>query len=669
MAFSASEQVLALPRPAKRLIALAADAMLCVISVHLAYYLRTNSWADPLGPMLYPMVVSILLALPLFVIFGLYRAIFRYAGPAALAAILRAMLGYAPLFAAIYTVTGVAAVPRTIGLIQPILLFVLVAGSRSFVGAWLGNGYRNAVAESDKARILIYGAGASGRQLASALQMSGQVRVIGFLDDDRLLWKATINGIRVYDPKSLDPLVARYGVTDVLLAINESTRARRSEIVSAVKRTGLHVRTVPGVDQLAQGKVSFSDLKDIEIEDLLGRAQIPPDDVLLRQNATGKVVLVTGAGGSIGSEICRQIARLAPEKLILVDSSEYNLYAIHQELQREIAAATVPVQSVLPLLANVRDQRRIAEIVGIWRPHIIYHAAAYKHVPLVEHNVIEGLANNVIGTLNVALAAYENGVASVVLISTDKAVRPTNVMGATKRLAEMILQALAAEASRTNFSMVRFGNVLGSSGSVVPLFRAQIAAGGPVTITHPEIIRYFMTIKEAAQLVIQAGSMADGGDVFVLDMGEPVKIVDLARSMIELSGLRVQEDGTDGDITIKFVGLRPGEKLYEELLIGNDPMKSAHPLILRANEPMIGWDVLRVELEALNALIEKGASVPARQMLDRLVPEFEPAADNVDFTVLAREVATAYPLDPMAVPTLRRPATAVLESPFTDGEI
>lgn len=638
---SITEFALTLPRSVKRVIALTADAILCVASVHLAYYLRTNEWPEFFGPALYPVMTAIVLAVPFFIVSGLYRAIFRYAGAAALIAILKAVILFAVPFAFIYTYVGIAGVPRTIGLIQPLLLLLLVAGSRGLAGAWLGRGYRNAVLEKDKPRVLIYGAGASGRQIASALQVSGQVRLVGFLDDDKALWKAIISGQRVHAPAELDRLVSRSGVTDVLLAINKASRERRNEIVKQLKKSGLHVRTMPGVDQLARGTVSFSDLKDLEIEDLLGRASIPPHEDLLRQNITGKVVLVTGAGGSIGSEICRQIVLLGPDILLLVDSSEFNLYTIHQQLLREMAIGSATVRSIVPLLANVRDTRRIDEIVGSWKPYTIYHAAAYKHVPLVEHNVLEGVANNVFGTLNVATAARVHGIANFVLISTDKAVRPTNVMGATKRLAEIILQALDADGLPGKFSMVRFGNVLGSSGSVVPLFRRQIAAGGPITITHAEITRYFMTIPEAAQLVIQAGAMAEGGDVFVLDMGDPVRIVDLARSMIELSGLSVREDHSgDGDIAIEQIGLRPGEKLYEELLIGNNPSISAHPRILRANEPFIAWNELRSELDRLRAMIDDGASPAARDLLQKLVVEFEPMTEVVDFVTLRQEEMT-----------------------------
>jgi FlaA1/EpsC-like NDP-sugar epimerase len=625
-------------------VVLSADAVLCVASVHLAYYLRTNDWADPYGPMLYAAQASILLALPIFVVFGLYRAIFRYAGGSALLTIVRAVIVYAVPFGFVYTYVGVPGVPRTVGLIQPILLLMLVASSRGLAVACLGRSYRNGLSSEEMPRVLIYGAGSSGRQVASALQVSGQVQVVGFLDDDRTLRNATINGLRVHAPADLSRLQYRYQVTDVLLAITKASRLRRKEIVSQLTRSGLHIRTVPGVDQLARGTVTFSDLKELEIEDLLGRQPIPPDADLLRRNITGKVVLVTGAGGSIGSEICRQIRGLAPDILLLVDSSEFNLYNIHQELLREASVGVETSRSIVPLLACVRDARRMDEIISSWRPNTIYHAAAFKHVPLVEHNVVQGIANNVLGTLNVATLARRYAVDSFVLISTDKAVRPTNVMGATKRLAEIILQALNREGLSGKFSMVRFGNVLGSSGSVVPLFRSQIAAGGPITITHPEMTRYFMTIREAAQLVIQAGAMAEGGDVFVLDMGEPVKILDLARSMVELSGLKVREEGAqEGDIAIEAVGLRPGEKLYEELLIGNDPSPSAHPRILRAHEPFIAWPELSASLDELTLIIDKGDASAARAMLARLVVEFEPMSSIVDFVAL-RQVQSKTPI-------------------------
>ncbi len=637
LASSVPGYLMGLPRATKRAIAVTVDVVMCVASVHLAYYLRTNMWAEVSGPVVYPVMASVLFSIPIFVIFGLYRAIFRHSGAAAMGAIARAVAIYAVPFAFVFTYIGLTGVPRTIGLIQPLLLFMMVAGSRVVVNLLLGGIYRDAVAGEKKPRVLIYGAGSAGRQVASALQISGQVKVVGFVDDDRSLWKATINGLKVHDPSTLGEIAERHRITDILMAIAKAPRARRNEIVVQLKQSGLHVRSMPGVDQLARGTVSFSDLRDIEIEDLLGRSPIPPDTELLQRNISDKIVMVTGAGGSIGSEICRQAARLGPDILLLVDSSEYNLYAIHQELSRDKALGEVTAKSIVPLLATVRDPRRVDEIVGVWRPHTIYHAAAYKHVPLVEYNLIEGVANNVLGTLNVAAAAREFDVDSLVLISTDKAVRPTNVMGATKRLAEIILQAMAEDGVSGTFSIVRFGNVLGSSGSVVPLFRSQIAAGGPVTITDAEITRYFMTIPEAAQLVIQAGAMAHGGDVFVLDMGDPVRIIDLARSMITLSGYSVKDPATgEGDIAIDCVGLRPGEKLYEELLIGNAPTSSTHPRIMRAHEPSIAWPQLRLAIDAMQGFIATGDAAGARALLRELVIEFVPNTDMMDLAVLAR---------------------------------
>jgi len=435
-------------------------------------------------------------------------------------------------------------------------------------------------------------------------------------------------------------------VTDILLAIPSSTRARRAEIVTQLRDVNVHVRTLPSVLDIARGAVSVSDLKDLEIEDLLGRSPIPPDEHLLRTNITGKIVMVTGAGGSIGSELCRQIIRQSPALLLLVDLSEFNLYAIHKELSRVVADSEnvegADDIALLPLLASVSDARRMEEIISTWLPDTIYHAAAYKHVPLVEHNAVEGIRNNVYGTLTTARLARQYRTASFVLISTDKAVRPTNIMGTSKRLAEMVLQAMHEEGGQTCFSMVRFGNVLGSSGSVVPLFRDQISSGGPITITHADITRYFMTIPEAAQLVLQAGAMATGGDVFVLDMGEPVRIVDLARNMIELSGLTVRDEETpDGDIAIDIVGLRPGEKLYEELLIGNDPIPSSHPRIMRSHEHFLPWRELGGHFASLSAALDAGDAAAARATIRMIVPEYQPNSNLVDLVSEAKVRAAA----------------------------
>jgi FlaA1/EpsC-like NDP-sugar epimerase len=429
-------------------------------------------------------------------------------------------------------------------------------------------------------------------------------------------------------------------VTQVFLAMPSTTRARRNEILDSVRAAHVQVRTLPGVMDLAQGRVQVSDLKELDIEDLLGRDPVPPNPLMLAKNIMGKVVMVTGAGGSIGSELCRQIVNLAPSALLLVELTEFALYAIEHELQALMQEAKWQKANtqvaLVPLLANVRDASRMSEIFATWRPHTVYHAAAYKHVPLVEHNPAEGIKNNVLGTLTTALQAVAHGTSDFVLISTDKAVRPTNVMGTSKRLAEMVLQAQAAAmqqaGAKTCFSMVRFGNVLGSSGSVVPLFRRQIKDGGPITLTDERITRYFMTIPEAAQLVIQAGAMASGGDVFVLDMGEPVKIIDLAKRMVELSGLGLKDEANlNGDIEIQVTGLRPGEKLYEELLIGDNPLPTPHPRIMKAHEDFLPWTELQGKLAELGVSLDANDVPLMRTLLKELVPGYQPDGEVVDW--------------------------------------
>lgn len=446
--------------------------------------------------------------------------------------------------------------------------------------------------------------------------------VAGFVDDDLSLSGQTLDGLRVYRPNQLGDVIAKRNVSDVFLAIPSATRKRRAEIVAALRAYSVNVRTLPGMLDLAHGRVSVSDLREVETDDLLGRSRVAPNDLLLRRNITGKRVLVTGAGGSIGSELCRQIIDNAPAMIFLLDHSEYALYAIHRELTLLATREALNVE-IVPVLGSVAVPNLVEHVFESHEPEVVFHAAAYKHVPLVEENVVEAVRNNVLGTANIALAALRHDVEHVVLISTDKAVRPTSIMGTTKRLAEQVLQALAAKNTKTCFSMVRFGNVLGSSGSVVPLFRAQAHAGGPVTITHREMTRYFMVIPEAAQLVIQAGAMARGGEVFLLDMGEPVKIIDLARSVIALSGLTVRDsDNPDGDVEIREVGLRPGEKLYEELLIDTTSEPSDHPLIMKANESFLPWDKLEPALDRLAVLIDANDTQGLIAELKHLVPEF-----------------------------------------------
>ena len=630
--------MLALPRVAKRFIALSVDLGLCVLTVWLSYYLRLGEFVVLSGNALPAVVASVGIALPIFIMSGLYRAIFRYSGWPALLAVARAVGIYGMLYVSIFTAIGVSGVPRTIGIIQPILLLLFVGVSRALARVWLGDQYLSILKHASRPKVLIYGAGSTGRQLVAAMTNSHEMQVVGFLDDDDRLHGHVLNGQPIYNPADLVNLVSTLIVSDVLLAMPSLSRRRRNEILAQIRAARVAVRTLPSMTDLAQGKVSISDLRELDIDDLLGRETVMPNHILLAINVRSKVVMVTGAGGSIGSELCRQILLVGPSKLLLIEQSEFALYCIHQELEEKLGGRDIVL---VPLLASVQDNERMREIMSTWHPDTVYHAAAYKHVPLVEHNPTEGIKNNVLGTLRTALAAAENGVSDFVLISTDKAVRPTNIMGASKRLAEMVLQALAATTSGTKFSMVRFGNVLGSSGSVVPKFRQQIRDGGPITLTHPEITRYFMTIPEASQLVIQAGAMAKGGDVFVLDMGQPVKIMDLALRMIELTGLTVKDDeNPHGDIEIELTGLRSGEKLYEELLIGDNPKPTSHASIKRANEDFVPWSALEANINALEIALNLNDVGVIRLMLKKLVTGYTPSNEIVDWVYLEQEAET-----------------------------
>lgn len=624
--------LLALPRPAKRRLALVVDAVLCAVCVWLAFSLRLDGWVAIEFPQGLAIVVAVSLALPLFVISGFYQAIVRYAGNAALMALIRACVLFGLTYALMFTVIGVRGIPRSVGLLTPILVFMMVGLSRLLVRQWLGSIAVSAVARQVLPQVVIYGAGEAGRQLLGALTNSPQMVVRAFVDDDAELHGNVLAGLPIHPAHWLADNAHTQGITDVLLALPSASRSRRASILTELLPLHLHVRTLPGMADLANGRVQTQDLQEVDIESLLGRDSVAPVADLLHRHIRAQVVLVTGAGGSIGSELCRQIAALGPTILLLVELSEYALYAIHQELERAF-----PAVHVIPLLASVRDATRLREIMGTWHPATVYHAAAYKHVPLVEHNVIEGVRNNAFGTLVAAQVALECKVKQFVLVSTDKAVRPTNVMGASKRVAEMVLQGLAQQPSATRFSMVRFGNVLGSSGSVVPLFRRQIASGGPITLTHPDITRYFMTIPEAAQLVIQAGAMAVGGDVFVLDMGAPVKVIDLARRMVELSGRTVREaTRPDGDIELKIVGLRPGEKLYEELLIGDNAMPTRHPRVMKAHEACPPWSELLESIAALEAAVQHNDVPGLKLALARMLPGYTPESGEVDWVHMAR---------------------------------
>lgn len=625
---------LALPRAVKMSLALVVDVSFCFLTVWFALYLRLGIFVSLSGPSMLAALVSVCIAIPIFVLMGLYRAIFRYSGWPALLTVLKASAVYALVYTVIFTAIGIEGVPRTLGLIQPILLLLTVGASRLFVSFWLGGAYQNRLRQASLPRVLIYGAGSSGRQLATAMSNSHEMVVLGFLDDNEQLHGHILNGLLVHAPSDLGNLIATRNISSVLLALPSTSRNRRNEILAGIRSAHVSVRTLPSMTELAQGKIRVSDLRELDIDDLLGRDPVVPDQVLLSKNIRGKTVLVTGAGGSIGSELCRQILSGEPARLLLVELSEFALYAIHQEL----LAIPNGTTKLVPLLASVRDESRMSSIMSTWKPDTVYHSAAYKHVPLVEHNPAEGVRNNVIGTMVAARVAQAQGVSDFVLISTDKAVRPTNIMGASKRLAEMVLQALAEQSDKTTFTMVRFGNVLGSSGSVVPKFRQQIHDGGPITLTHADITRYFMTIPEAAQLVIQAGAMAKGGDVFVLDMGKSIRIVDLARRMVELSGLTVRDKANpDGEIEIEITGLRPGEKLFEELLIGENPEPTSHPRIMKAREDFLSWKVLDEKIQNLEEVLHANDIPAACVLLKQVVSGYVPSGRIVDWVFLANE--------------------------------
>ena len=651
MPINATKQsLLNLPRSVKRCLVMFFDVVICTFSVWLAFGLRLDQWGPFQSNNWVVLITAVGFSFPLFISFGLYRAIFRYVGSAAFLSIMRVFVIYTSIFFCIFTLFGVDDVPKSIGVIQPILFFIGIGSIRYFARHWLGS-INNVQKTFHRAQpiALIYGAGSAGRQLALGLSSNKEILVKGFIDDDPYLQGSTVNGLSVYPNAGLQYLVRRLDITDVLLAIPSVSQVRRSEIIASLSGCGVRVRTLPGLIDLASSLNRISDLHDLDMNDLLGRAVVPPDVGLLEKNIRDQVVLVTGAGGSIGSELCCQIIKFTPKSLILIDSSEHSLYLIYEELKRVLigqendhlwilgkdqvsSPASDLTLKLFPYLASVRDGDLMLKIFSAHQPATVFHAAAYKHVPLVEQNPVEGIRNNVFGTLTCAQVSLECGVSNFILVSTDKAVRPTNIMGASKRIAELVLQAMAEIGTKgdhsTIFSMVRFGNVLGSSGSVIPLFSAQIAAGGPITLTHPEVTRYFMTIPEAAQLVIQASAMAVGGDVFVLNMGEPVRIYDLAVKMVFLSGLMVKDEAyPHGDIEIKVIGLRSGEKLYEELLIGDNPQPTAHFKIMKAQEEFLSWGDLQEELKKLNIALDGGDNKLIKGVLKKLVSGYHPNDD------------------------------------------
>jgi FlaA1/EpsC-like NDP-sugar epimerase len=620
--------ILNLPRWLKQLIAMLVDVVCAILATWLAYSLRLEEWHGFIPQQKFAYLAAVLLAIPVFIKFGVYKTVLRFAGAHSIAMMGKAIAIYGILYFTAIFMLASPYIYRSIGLVQPVILFILMAAFRVLASIGFGFSSHGKNGRPVLGTLLIYGAGHSGMQIATALRQSGQYFLAGYIDDSPQYQGSMINGLMVYTPTEITRLIETHGVSDILLAMPSIGRTRRNQILQSLREHRVHVRSLPDLVDLAQGRVTVLDMKELEPDDLLGRESVEPDAKLISKNIFNKVVLVSGAGGSIGSELCRQILRAQPQKLLLIDHSEFNLYAIEAELNSIVQASGGDLaEKIVPILGSVKDERRLKEIFTQWPVDTVYHAAAYKHVPLVECNPIEGLENNVIGTLNLATAAQKQGVSSFVLISTDKAVRPTNVMGATKRFAELVLQALAElnKGTGTCFSIVRFGNVLGSSGSVVPLFREQIKVGGPITLTHSDVTRYFMTIPEAAQLVIQAGAMAKGGEVFVLDMGEPVKIYDLARRMVQLSGLSVQdEQNPHGDIEIVVTGLRPGEKLYEELLIGDNPTATTHPRIMMAREDYLSFPDLMQELELLKAAIQESNIEQLIGQLKKLVHGYQP---------------------------------------------
>ncbi|BDN88960.1 polysaccharide biosynthesis protein [Aeromonas caviae] len=621
---------LAIPRVYKQVVSIFVDLLLLCLAFWGSYWVRLDA-NIPLQSLSHWQMLTFLLPITILVFMrlGLYRAVLRYVGFKVLWTVsLGVLLSTMSLVMLAFFME--VPLPRTVSVIYFAFSVLLVGGARLFFRALVVRGKQQRVA------VLIYGAGSSGRQLQLALNQGQEYLPVAFVDDDPALVKAVIQGINVYSADAIEKLIENFDIKKILLAMPSAPRSVRQMVINRLEQCPCEVLSIPGMADLVEGHAHIDELKEVSIEDLLGRDAVAPIPELINANISGKRVMVTGAGGSIGSELCRQIIRCKPAKLVLFELSEYGLYAIDKELQ-EISQQEGLQVEIVPLLGSVQRQHRLQAVMSTFQIQTVYHAAAYKHVPLVEYNVVEGVRNNVFGTLYCAQAAIRAKVETFVLISTDKAVRPTNTMGTTKRLAELVLQSLAAEQSQTRFCMVRFGNVLGSSGSVVPLFRKQIRDGGPLTLTHPDIIRYFMTIPEASQLVIQAGAMGLGGDVFVLDMGEPVKIIDLAHRMIRLSGLKLKSDKFPaGDIEVKITGLRPGEKLFEELLIGEQVEGTAHPRIMKASELMIPWAQLRSFLAALDDACFRFDHEQIRHLLLSMPTGFNPTDEICDLVWKAK---------------------------------
>tara|TARA_B000000475_G_scaffold270305_1_gene265701 strand:- start:1230 stop:3206 length:1977 start_codon:yes stop_codon:yes gene_type:complete len=619
-----SKNIINLPRYTKRIIAILLDIGLCAFCTWIAFLLRLEEFVKINDVTTLAVEISILLAIPIFWLMGLYKTIFRFQGSSIIFTVFIATSVYALLYFTVIGIYGIQGIPRSIGIIQPILLFLGISASRVIIKFLFLSNFKKS---KNKTNVLIYGAGSAGRQLLTSLESNFEMKVVGFLDDDPQFHRQKILGQTVYDPLNVEKLINKKSIDLVLLALPSITRQKRNQIINNLNRFKVIVKTLPSVQDIVDGKVSISDIKDLSIEDLLNREQVKPNLELLSKNINSKIVMVTGAGGSIGSELSRQILKLNPKKLILIELSEFALYKIHEDLKNMNKSI-----KIIPLLINIQNKTKIEQVFNTFNIDIVYHAAAYKHVPLVEENITESVKNNVFGTFNLAETALKYNISNFVLISSDKAVRSTNIMGATKRLAEICVQSIYDNQNKqSKFAIVRFGNVLQSSGSVIPKFKEQIKVGGPVTLTHPDVTRYFMTTTEASQLVIQAGAMAEKCEVYVLDMGESVKIKDLIEKMIKLSGLSIKSDNNlDGDIEIKITGLRPGEKLYEELLIGENPQKTYHEKIQKAKDPFITFNKLKIDLDNLSNLIEDNKVEDVKNVLSNLVTSYQSNSKLID---------------------------------------
>jgi FlaA1/EpsC-like NDP-sugar epimerase len=621
-------KILSLSRFKKQLIIMLFDSIIIIFALISSFSLRLGEIYWPNDILIWFVFLPPVIAIPIFKIFGMYRTVIRFIGFKGLWSIMQAASIYALIWGVVGLMSGIEGIPRSVILINWFLVIILLIWLR-MVGRWAINSI-NHNNDINLKNVVIFGAGSAGRQLSIALSESEEYNLIAFIDDNSDIHRHTINGLTVYPRKGLYELITNFKVDEVLLAIPSVSRFERQGIINFLEPFPVLVRSLPGVSELAQGKVKINDLLEIDINDLLGRPSVEAIGKLLKVNIEKKNVLVTGAGGSIGAELCRQIFFLRPKQLILFEISEYSLYSIEQEL---LNFKGVDLK-IIPILGNINDELKFEKVCKKYHIDTIYHAAAYKHVTLVEHNPSIAVTNNIFSTLSIARAAISSNVKTFVLVSTDKAVRPSSIMGATKRLAELTLQALSDHNHKTTFTMVRFGNVLNSSGSVIPLFKKQIGSGGPLTVTHVDVVRYFMTIPEAVELVIQAGAMAHGGDVFVLDMGSPIRIDDLAKKMVRLSGLQVKDKGNpNGDIEINYTGLKPGEKLYEELLVGENVSSTDHKLIMRAQEDFIEWDALKLILDSLKLASDSSDSEEVIKLLKDTLEEFNPVFKQNSFDI------------------------------------